>query len=177
MNHDVIVLYNSWSGFTQRYAQLIAQELGCSALPLSQAPAGLSRYSAVAFGSRLHAGSLDGWKKAQKILARRGVKKLVLFATGAMPNEAWEAIEKMWAQNLSAQERETIPHFYLQAGLCYEKLGAVDRAMMRFAAWAMAQKKAKTPEDEAFQAAITHSYDISDPKYIRPVVDCLMKVR
>ena len=177
MKHKVIILYNSKTGFTRSYAQLMAQALGCSALPLAEAPADLSGYAAVAFGSRLHAGSIDGWKKAQKVLSRRGAKKLVVFATGAMPNEAEDTIEKMWKQNLSAQEREAIPHFYLQAGLCYEKMGGVDRAMMRFAAWAMTRKKAKTPEDEAFQSAIARSYDISDPKYIQPVVDCLAQAR
>lgn len=173
MDRNVIVLYNSWTGFTRNYAQLMAQALDCPALPLSEAPADLSGYDAVAFGSRLHAGILDGWKKARTLLARRGAKNLVLFATGAMPNEAEEAIEKMWAQNLTPEEREAIPHFYLQAGLCYERMGGVDRAMMRFAAWAMTRKKAKTPEDRAFQNAIARSYDITDPQYIQPVVDCL----
>lgn len=168
-----IILYNSKTGFTQRYAQLMAQELDCPACPLKDAPADLSQYGVVMFGSRLHAGVLDGWKKAQKRLTQRGAKKLVVFATGAMPNEAEDAVQRMWEQNLTARERQDIPHFYLQAGLCYEKMGGVDRAMMKFAAWAMTRKKAKTEEDQAFQNAIRQSYDISDPKYIKPVVDCL----
>ena len=127
------------------------------------------------FGSRLHAGSFDGWKKAQKLLTQRGAKKLVVFATGAMPNEAEDQIQKVWAQNLTPEEQKTIPHFYLQAGLCYEKMGGVDRAMMKFAAWAMTRKKAKTPEDKAFQNAIASSYDISDPKYIQPIVSFLQQ--
>ncbi len=127
----------------------------------------------MAFGGRLHAGVVDGWKKAQKLLAGRGTRKLVIFATGAMPNEAEDTIQKMWGQNLTPAELDAIPHFYLQAGLCYERMGGVDRAMMKFAAWAMTRKKAKTPEDEAFQSAIARSYDISDPKYIVPLADCL----
>lgn len=173
MNDKFIVLYISKTGFTRRYGELIGQALDCPALPLADAPADLSRCRAVVFGSRLHAGMLDGWKKARKLLAQRGAKQLVVFAAGAMPNEAQAQIQKVWAQNLTAEERESIPHFYLQAGLCYEKMGGVDRAMMKFAAWAMTRKKAKTPEDEAFQSAISHSYDISDPRYIQPVVDCL----
>lgn len=171
--NNIIILYNTWTGFTQRYAQLIAQELNCPARPLKDAPADLSQYDTVVFGSRLHAEVFDGWTKAQKLLTQRGAKKLVVFATGAMPNEAEDAIQKMWEQNLTAQEREAIPHFYLQAGLCYEKMGGVDRAMMKFAAWAMARKKAKTAEDETFRNAIRRSYDISDPKYIEPVITCL----
>ena len=173
MKNNIIILYNSKTGFTQKYADLLAAELGCPALPLKDAPSDLSGYAAVVFGSRLHAGNFDGWKKAQSLLQRRGAKQLVVFATGAMPNEAEDTIQKMWEQNLTPAEREAIPHVYLQAGLCYEKMGGVDRAMMKFAAWAMSRKKAKTPEDEAFQNAISKSYDISDPKYIAPLADCL----
>ena len=176
MQDKFIVLYNSKTGFTLRYGELIGQALDCPALPLADAPASLSPYEAVVFGSRLHAGTLDGWKKARKLLARRGAKQLVVFATGAMPNEAQAQIRKVWAQNLTPAERDAVPHFYLQAGLCYEKMGGGDRAMMKFAAWAMTRKKAKTPEDKAFQSAISHSYDISDPKYIQPVVDCLREL-
>lgn len=171
--NNVIVLYSSWTGFTQRYAQLIGKELDCPVHLLKDAPADLSQYDTVVFGSRLHAGSFDGWKKARKLLTRRGAKQLVLFATGAMPNEAQAQIQKVWDQNLTPEEQKTIPHFYLQAGLCYEKMGGADRTMMKFAAWAMSRKKAKTEEDKAFQSAISSSYDISDPKYIQPIVSLL----
>lgn len=173
MNPNMIVLYNSKTGFTQRYAGLLAEELGCTALPLSAAPAGLSGFSAVVFGSRLHAGVIDGWKKARKLLRSRGAKRLVVFATGAMPNEAEDKIRQVWEQNLTPAERDAIPHFYLQAGLCREKLGGADKAMLSVASWAIGRKKDKTPEDQAFLDAISRSYDISDPKYIRPLVDCL----
>lgn len=176
MKNNMIVLYSSKTGFTQRYAELIGKEMGCPALSLGNAPADLSQYSAVVFGSRLHAGVFDGWKKAQKLLAKRGAKKLVVFATGAMPNEAEDQIQKVWEQNLTAEERNSIPHFYLQAGLCREKLGAVDNAMLNVAAWAMGLKKNKSAEGAAFADAISRSYDIFDPKYIQPVVECLRAV-
>ncbi|MDE6282321.1 MAG: flavodoxin domain-containing protein, partial [Oscillospiraceae bacterium] len=137
MKDQVIVLYNSHTGFTQRYAELIGKELGCPVRALKDAPADLSQYGVVVFGSRLHAGIFDSWKKAKKLLAKRGAKKLVVYATGAMPNEAEEQIQKVWEQNLTPEERNSIPRFYLQAGLCYEKMGGVDRAMMKVAAWAM----------------------------------------
>lgn len=173
MNHNILIIHNSHTGFTQRYAELIGKALDCSVCALKNAPSDLSPYGTVVFGSRLHAGTFDAWKKAQKLLVQRGAKKLVVFATGAMPNEAEAQIQKVWEQNLTQSEQKTIPHFYLQAGLCYEKMGCADRTMMKFAAWAMTRKKARTAEDEAFQNAIRQSYDISDPKYIEPIVSCL----
>lgn len=176
MKDQIIVLYNSHTGFTQRYAELIGKELDCPVRALKDTPADLSQYGTVVFGSRLHAGIFDGWKKAQKLLAKRGAKKLVIYATGAMPNEAEEQIQKVWEQNLTPEERKTVPHFYLQAGLCREKLGVGDRAMLNVAAWAMGRKKGRSAEDAAFADAISRSYDISDPKYIQPLVDCLRKL-
>lgn len=176
MKNNIVILYNSKTGFTQTYAQLLAAELGCPALPLKDAPADLSQYDAVAFGSRLHAGMLDGWKRARKLLNSRGAKRLALFATGAMPNEAEEQIQKVWEQNLTPEELKTVPHFYLQAGLRLEKLGFGDRAMLKVAAWAMGRKKDKSPEDQAFQDAISNSYDISDPKFIQPLASCLREM-
>lgn len=173
MNRNILIIYNSHTGFTQRYAGLIGKELDCPVCPLGDIPTDLSQYNTVVFGSRLRAGSFDGWKKVQKLLVRRGAKKLAVFATGAMPNEAEGQIQKVWARNLTMEEQKTIPHFYLQAGLCYEKLGGVDRAMMKLAAWAMTRKKAKTEEDKAFQNAISSSYDISNPKYIQPIISYL----
>ena len=176
MNSKIIILYNSKTGFTQRYAELIGKELGCTACALKDAPADLSQYGAVVFGSRLHAGNFDGWKKARTLLAKRGAKRLVVFATGAMPNEAEDKIRQVWEQNLTPEERSAIPHFYLQAGLCLEKLGAGDRAMLKVAAWAMGHKKGKSAEDAAVADAISRSYDIFDPKYIQPLVDCLREL-
>ena len=170
---SMIVLHNSHTGFTQRYAELIGKELDCPVHALKDAPADLSQYGTVVFGSRLKAGTVDGWKKAQKLLAKRGAKQLVLFATGAMPNEAEDKIRQVWEQNLTAGERETIPHFYLQAGLCREKLGGMDNAMLNVAAWAMGLKKNKSEEAAAFVDSISRSYDITDPKYIQPLVDCV----
>lgn len=173
MNPDIIILYNSKTGFTRRYAELAARELDCAVFPLADAPSSLSQYRAVAFGSRLHAGTVDGWKKAQKLLEARGAKRLALFATGAMPCQALAQIQTVWEQNLTPEERERIPHFYLQGGLCYEKMGGVDRAMMKFAAWAMSRKRNKTSEDQAFLEAISHSYDSFDPACAQPLLDCL----
>ena len=53
MDRNAIVLYNSWTGFTRNYAQLMAQALDCPALPLSEAPADLSGVSAEFDGKTL----------------------------------------------------------------------------------------------------------------------------
>ena len=170
----VIVVYKSSTGFTKKYAEMVAEELSCAIADYRTVTAALlSEYDTVIFGTRAHAGMIDGYRNAKKMFGQSTAGRLLLFVTGAMPNAETDVVEGFWHQNLTPEELSEIPHFYMQAGLCYEKMGGVDRAMMKFAAWAMTRKKAKTPEDEAFQNAISKSYDISDPKYLQPLADCL----
>ena len=68
-----------------------------------------------------------------------GAKPMIVFATGGMPNSAVDTLEEMWRNNLTADEMKEIPHFYMQAGICYEKLGPIDKAMMKMAASMMAK--------------------------------------
>lgn len=86
------------------------------------------------------------------------------------PQEAKEEIDKVWSENLSAEELKEVPHFYMPGGLNYEKIGFVDRTLMRIFSKMMERKKDKTASDEECAKAITASYDISSKDYIKPLV-------
>ena len=172
----IILVYKSETGFTRKYAQWIARDTGCDLLEFRKAnSAALRGYDIVVFGSRLHAGSLDGLKKFRGICAEAGVKQLVLFATGAAPNAAEDTIAQTWKNNLSRDELAAIPHFYMQAGLNYESMGFIDRTMMKMVSGMLSRKKELSAEEAAFARSIEKSYDISDEKYIQPLVDYLKK--
>ncbi len=170
----ITLVYKSKSGFTERYARWIAQETGCALLPWKDAGIStLSGCDVLVFGGRLHAGRLDGLAKARQLCVNSGVRRFIVFATGAMPNAAADTIEKMWQQNLSDEELRTVPHFYFQAGLCYERLGPLDRALMRMAASMMAKRGAKDPAEAQMLQTLKASYDICDRQYIAPLTDLL----
>lgn len=169
-----MLVYQSRSGFTKRYAEWIAQETGCRMIPLKAADrAVLSGCDVLVFGSRLHAGRLDGLGRFRKLYEESGAKALALFATGAAPNSAAETIEKMWSVNLTAEEKERIPHFYMQAGLCYERLGFFDRTLMKLAAPLIEKQNSGAPQGEQIARTIRSSYDISDRQYTAPLVEWL----
>ena len=72
---------------------------------------------------------------------------MVLFVTGATPNSDEKTVEGFWRQNLTPDELEHIPHFYMQGGLRYEKMSLPDRLMMKMAARIMKNKKNKSQSD------------------------------
>ncbi len=178
MRNNAMILYKSKTGFTKRYAEMIAEELNCpTAEWRSATKKAISRYDTIIYGSRVHAGRFDGYSQAKKMFLRSGSKNFILFATGAMPNISEDIIREFWSQNLSAEDLKAFPHFYMQGGLCYEKMGIGDRMMMRAAAAMIKKKKDKTPQDREFEQAIATSYDISSKEYIMPLKDCYLQLQ
>lgn len=169
--NKTIIIYRSKTGFTQKYAEMAAKELGCNAQPWGKAQ--MAGYDTVVFGTRAHAGRIDGLKKALAAFRRSGTKRFVLFVTGAMPHTAGQALEQLWKGNLTEEQLRNIPHFYMQAGLCYERMGVLDRAMMKGLARFLAHKADKTPEDLELEKTIAGSYDISSREYVLPMVEFL----
>lgn len=174
MEQKVLIVYQSKTGFTRRYAGQIAQQTGAVLLPLQKAkPAALAGWDAVLFGSRAHAGRIDGWGKAQKLLAaaQSGKARCAVFVTGASPAGELETIRQFWAQNLTDEQKRVLPHFYLQSGLCYEKMPLVDRLMMKGLAAMLRGKKDQTPQDAAMLRMISRSFDASDDAFALPVIE------
>lgn len=172
--NKIIIIYKSSTGFTKKYAEMIGSEINCTLADYrSVTTEMLSEYNIVVFGSRAHAGMIDGYKKIKKMFQESNACRFILFVTGATPNNAADVIKEFWEHNLTSDELSEIPHFYMQSGLCYEKMSFFDKLMMKAAAHMIKKKKDKDASDEAFLQAITTSYDCSSKAYIEPLVSLL----
>lgn len=160
-----IIIYYSKTGFTARYAKWLSARTGYSAIPLQQAGSlDLSTYDAVLFAAPLYAGRVKklGWFQRQSIPDA----KRTALVTGAAP-----------AGSLSTQTalETNFPHaaypvFYLPGGLCYEKMGAVDRCIMRVFHGMLQRKRGKTADEAEMAAQLGTSFDGSDPAHLEPVI-------
>jgi flavodoxin len=171
---ETTIIYNSKTGFTKRYADWIAEELGCHTMPYKdfvKAPTAVSEI--VIFGSRIHAGRIEQLEKVKPLV--KG--KLIVFAIGATPASVTHAIDKIWADNFSEKELEAIPHFYMQGGLDYGHMGILDGFLMKVVSILLSKKKEKSEDEAGFEQAIKHSYDSSSKEYIQPLVEHVKKCR
>ena len=176
MNGKILVCYKSVTGFTKKYAEMIAEELDCTLMDFKEVTVEtLSQYDTVVFGGRCYAGAIDGLKKVKELIAKCNVKNFVVFAVGATPNIAEETIQETWRRNLTPDELHSISHFYMQGGLSYEKMPLHEKLMMKAFAAVMKSKikKDKTEKDQEFIRMISSSYDISEKEYIEPLVSFL----
>lgn len=169
----IVVIYNSKTGFTKRYAEWIAEATGADCLELSAAKKkDLTAYEAIIFGGWACAGSISkiNWFKGN--IDKWSDKKLIAFCVGGGPIDNPE-IGVALKQIFNESERKRVHTFYCPGGFNYEKMSAPSRLMMKIFIKTLKAKKDKTESEQEKIKMISSSYDISDKKYIEPILQCL----
>jgi len=167
-----ILICNSKTGFTKMYADWIAEELGCTVLPYKKFDKTVTKAdNVIVFCSRIHAGKIEYLNVMKSHFYNPASNNFIVVATGATPNAAKDVINKIWDNNFTEVEMKSIPHFYMQSGLDYDKMGLVDRTIMKIASKIMGRKKDKSDNEAGFEQAIQNSYDISSKEFIIPLLE------
>lgn len=170
---ETAVIYHSQTGFTKKYAEWISEAVGADCFELGIAKKqNFDTYDAIVFGSWACAGSISkiSWFKSN--MDKWSGKMLVAFCTGGSPAESPE-IDTFLNNNFSKAEQEKVHVFYCPGGFHYEKMSAGSKLMMKMFQKMVGAKKDKTEADIEMLKMISHSYDISDKKYIEPIVKLL----
>ncbi len=168
-----IVIYNSQTGFTKRYAEWIAKEAGADCFELSAAKKkDLSAYEAIIFGGWACAGSISKISWFKRNINKWADKKLIVFCVGASPIDS-PGIDIALKRNFSAAEQKKVKTFYCPGGFNYEKMSAPSKLMMKMFIKKLKAKKDKTQEEQIMIKMISSSYDISDKKYAEPILQYL----
>ena len=126
-----IVIYNSKTGFTKRYAQWIADAAHSDCMELSEAKKkDLTTYEAIIFGGWACAGSISkiGWFKQN--IDKWVDKKLIAFCVGGSPIDSPD-IEPALKQNFEESELQKVSVFYCPGGFNYEKMSVSAKLMMK----------------------------------------------
>lgn len=144
----IIVTYNSKTGFTKRYAEWIAEELGCEMMP-SKKFSHAEDYDVVIHGGWLMAGMVTGLENIRKL----NPKKLVVFAVGFTSEEAYVETVK------ETNKLNDTPVFYFLGGTHPKKMNFMMRAVIKAVT--------KKPVEEI---------DWSDKKFIQPLVQCVKEM-
>ena len=167
-----IIVYSSQTGFTKRYADWLAEELGTVAITLAEAKKQSDQYfedaDAIIYGGWAMGGKVvnSEWF-TQRIPLWKG-KKLALFCVGASPNENPE-VETALNNALTEEERKYAKAFYCQGGLSYERMKLPSKLALKAFASMIKKKKDATEQEKMMGEMISHSYDIADRKFITPI--------
>lgn len=127
------------------------------------------KYDAIVYG---------GWIMASKVVNSDWFlqkasdwknKKLAIFCVGASP-EANPDVEDCLRKILTDEQRTYMKAFYCQGGVDYTKMKAPSKLAMKALAMAISKKKDATEKERDMAEMISHSYDLSDEKYIEPIL-------
>lgn len=171
-----LIIYTSQTGFTKKYADWLAQKTGGDLLDLKDAQkkndAFFEDYEAIVYGGWVMAASVVKVKWFLNRAASWKGKKLAIYCVGGSPNDNPD-VEVMLKNMLTDEQREYIRAFYCQGGFNYERMNAPSRLAMKMFVSALKKKKDPTEEEKIMTEMVAKSYDISDEKYIEPVIEYL----
>lgn len=173
-----VVVYASQTGFTRRYAEWIAEELGCEAVPVKQAEKmDLGPYDTVVFGGWFHAASLVGKKWLGNALAAYPDKRFIAFAVGATPPEWDDMVSQAMEREFPSPQYDAVDRFYLRGGFCYERLSLPNKLAMK-AFFKMQAKLAETDERAAeMLEGMRGGFDCTDRASLAPLLACVRSQR
>ena len=173
-----IIIYSSQTGFTERYAKWLADELSAETITLAEAKKKNDDYfkeaDAIVYGGWAMGGNIVNSEWFKSKLSQWKGKKLVLFCVGASPNELPD-VETTLHNALTDDERKYAKAFYCQGGIAYEKMKLPSKLLMKAFAKMVRNKKHATQQEKDMGEMISHSYDISDKKFIEPIVEYIQK--
>lgn len=152
-----IIVYDSQTGFTARYAALLAEALGCQAVPRRQAP-DLAPYDRVIYGGYLIAGRIHGLEKLPR------VRSLAVFAVGLLP-EGEQSPQRLRGENHLPAD---VPVWYLRGGMRKAALPVPQRLLLRLLR--------RAAGDGVMAQCLAADSDHVDPDAIAPLVKALRGV-
>lgn len=170
-----VVAFCSQTGSAKRYADWLAEELGCRMVPLEQIEVVAADADLVVLCSWFHAASLKGAKRFRAYMAAHGEKRYAVVAVGAtpMPSELWPASEheEAFRRSFPAGAYPDMPWCYCQGGFHFERLGAVDKAMMHIY-FKMLEGEARKGDQRSGTALaqMREGYDGCERSYLDPLV-------
>ena len=152
------IVYQSKTGFTKQYAEMLGGSEHLEVLPLKEAEQKLSSGTPVFFLGPLSAGRIVGLERARKAFLLRGV-----CGVGMSPPSP-ELPEKLRQDN----QLDGLPVFYLQGGWAPDRVSPMTRAMVnlvtRSTRKALQAKGAdRTPQEDAMLDMLLHGGSFVSP--------------
>ena len=138
----ILVTYKSKTGFTKKYAEWIAEELGCEAKDIKTiTPKNVAEYDLVIHGGWILGGIINGYSKINSF----NPKRLIVFGVGFTP-KAEVDLKKMAEENKLGDT----PLYYFEGGTNPPKMGFIGRKVVE-----MVTKEKVTYQDHTDRKAIT----------------------
>ncbi len=171
-----LIIYTSQTGFTKKYAEWLAEKMNGDLLELKDARKKTTEYfedyDAICYGGWVMAANIVKVKWFLEKAADWKNKRIAVFCVGGSPNDNPD-IDVFLKNALTEEQKKYVKLFYCQGGFNYEKMNGPSRIAMKMFVSTLKKKKDLTQEEKMAAEKMSSSYDITDIKYIEPIVSYL----
>ena len=162
------IVYTSETGFTKKYAEILAEETGISVYNLKEGKEKVKKDAEIIYMGWIMAGGVKNYNKAKN---KYHVKALCAVGMAAPSEEQYKGIVKKY----NLQE----PLFYLQGGYDKTKLKGMYKFMMnsmeKVIKSGLEKKENKTPEELEMLEMIENGKDCVKKENLNDVIDWVRK--
>lgn len=163
-----VVIYSSKTGFTEKYAKWLGEELTCPIFSLKEfSQEGFKLYDSIIYAGGLYAIGINGLDKVLKQF--KNYKNLTILAVGLTPPK-YEDIKKVIENNFDEFQQKYIKFFYVRGGFDYNKLGKLDKILMTLMKWKISLKRKKTANENGMLAAYEKPLDFTDKNHLKEII-------
>ena len=170
---SVLICYESQYGYSQRYAQWMAEKLDCPTLPVAEVKKDdLRKADLVVAGGGLYAGKVGSAAFVKRHSSELEGKLAAFFTVGLAPVERQGDMEALLKKALPPQVQRNARFFFLRGGMDASRLKWVHRMMMKM----LYQSLHKTPpekqtaENRAFIETYGKQVDFTDFSALEPII-------
>lgn len=167
-----VVVYASHYGYTQRYAEWIAQALQCEAVNISDlVEKKLAQCDVIIWGGGLYASGINGIKQFKKLFPLLRQKKLIVFTVGLASVDDPEPFKQLVRQNFDQEQIDRIQFYHFRGGMDYKRLSFAHRSMMAALRRVILMKKEQSEDAKGILETYGKTIDMSNRDAIQPLLD------
>lgn len=167
-----VVVYASHYGYTQRYAEWIAQALQCEAVNVSDLEEKkLTQCDVIIWGGGLYASGINGIKQFKKLFPLLRQKKLIVFTVGLASVDDPEPFKQLVQQNFDQEQIDRIQFYHFRGGMDYKRLSFAHRSMMAALRRVILMKKEQSEDAKGILETYGKTIDMSNRDAIQPLLD------
>ncbi|HOB23089.1 MAG: flavodoxin domain-containing protein [Firmicutes bacterium] len=158
----MVIVYESKTGFTKKYAEMLAEKTGLKTLPTSEISK-VNQDAEIIFLGWLKAGKIQGLNKVRKY-------NLIAVCGSGTARRAEPSTEAVIARN----KLEGIPFFYLRGGcLPLKEIKGMDKVLLSMFLWILKSRRDKDEETEEAIEIIENGFDGVKEENLEPVLQWL----
>lgn len=169
---NTVVLYQSKYGATKKYAEWLADDLGCEILETKSARlADIEKYDVIILGGGIYASGIAGLSFIKKNYSKLKDKKIAVFAVGASSYDE-EAMLAVKERNFK-DEIADVPCFYCRGAWNESIMSTKDKMLCSLLKKAVGKKDPATYQswEKALMEAIGSTADWTDRKFLEPIIE------